>query len=453
MISAAIKGTDTASGIDLTQLSSAGKSGGASFQKIMSKSLSSNVNNKASQNMVQTKTASGMKSTSTQQNTKQVSAQDDTAASTAKKTSDNTRSTLSDNSDKLTDAGEKIKDFLKEKLGVTDEEFEKAMADLGLCMQDLLQPANLTDLVVELTGVEDAVAIITNAGLSETLTDVIDYAKQLVSDVQAGRELTPVPAEAVQTVDTAQAGTQENTAAMAAPAAEEIQPQEEAQDNTAAESTAVLEDVLKSKLTLEGAENKASDSGTGKQENAQTQTKAETVNEIAGNLSQNIQDVFANAVQEAAQVNPVEVVRQVVDAVKVIQKESLQSIEVQLNPENLGKLHITVSARNGVLTAEIATQNEQVKRAVESQMSMLKENLESQGIKVDAVEITVQSHAFEGGQNLQGNNSQQEKAGKEGKRHLDLSSLDELSDDELSEDEAAAKNAVMNENSSVEYTA
>ena len=46
---------------------------------------------------------------------------------------------------------------------------------------------------------EDAVAIITNAGLSETLTDVIDYAKQLVSDVQAGRELTPVPAEAVQT--------------------------------------------------------------------------------------------------------------------------------------------------------------------------------------------------------------------------------------------------------------
>ena len=133
MISTAIKGTDTASGIDLTQLSSAGKSGGASFQKIMSKSLSSNVNNKASQNMVQTKTASGMKSTSTQQNTKQVSAQDDTAASTAKKTSDNTQSTLSDNSDKLTDAGEKIKDFLKEKLGVTDEEFEKAMADLGLC--------------------------------------------------------------------------------------------------------------------------------------------------------------------------------------------------------------------------------------------------------------------------------------------------------------------------------
>ena len=438
MISTAIKGTDTASGIDLTQLSSAGKSGGASFQKIMSKSLSSNVNNKASQNMVQTKTASGMKSTSTQQNTKQVSAQDDTAASTAKKTSDNTQSTLSDNSDKLTDAGEKIKDFLKEKLGVTDEEFEKAMADLGLCMQDLLQPANLTDLVVELTGVEDAVAIITNAGLSETLTDVIDYAKQLVSDVQAGRELTPVPAEAVQTVDTAQADTQENTVAMAAPVAKEIQPQEEAQDNTAAESTAVLEDVLKSKLTLE---------------NAQTQTKAEAVNEIAGNLSQNIQDVFANAVQEAAQVNPVEVVRQVVDAVKVIQKESLQSIEVQLNPENLGKLHITVSARNGVLTAEIATQNEQVKRAVESQMSMLKENLESQGIKVDAVEITVQSHAFEGGQNLQGNNSQQEKAGKEGKRHLDLSSLDELSDDELSEDEAAAKNAVMNENSSVEYTA
>ena len=156
MISAAIKGTDTASGIDLTQLSSAGKSGGANFQKIMSKSLSSNVNNKASQNMVQTKTASGMKSTSTQQNTKQVSAQDNTAASTAKKTSDNTQSTLSDNSDKLTDAGEKIKDFLKEKLGVTDEEFEKQLASVKAQGADRLiidlrmNPGGLVDTVISI---------------------------------------------------------------------------------------------------------------------------------------------------------------------------------------------------------------------------------------------------------------------------------------------------------------
>ncbi len=452
MISAAINGTDAASGIDLTQLSAAGKSGGANFQKIMSKSLSSNVNNKASQNMTQTKTAADVKSTSAQQSAKQVSAQDNTTASTVKKAADNSQSAVSDNSNKLTDAGEKVKDFLKEKLGVTDEELEKAMADLGLCMQDLLQPANLTDLVVELTGVEDAVAIITDAGLSEALTDVIDYVNQLLSDVQAGRELTALPTEAGQTADTVQ-NVQENTAAAAN--VQQVQPQEEAQEDTTADSSnaASLEDVIKSKVTVESTENKTAGSGTGKQENTQTQTKGEAVNEIAGNLSQSIQDVFANTVQEASQINPVEVVRQVVDAVKVIQKEALQSIEVQLNPENLGKLHITVSTRNGVLTAEIATQNEQVKRAVEGQMSMLKENLESQGIKVDAVEITVQSHAFEGGQNLQGNNSQQEKAAKEGKRHLDLSSLDELSDDELSEDETAAKNAVMNENSSVEYTA
>lgn len=177
------------------------------------------------------------------------------------------------------------------------------------------------------------------------------------------------------------------------------------------------------------------------------------MNEIAGNLSQNIQDVFANAVQEAAQVNPVEVVRQVVDAVKVIQKESLQSIEVQLNPENLGKLHITVSARNGVLTAEIATQNEQVKRAVESQMSMLKENLESQGIKVMQLKLLYRAMHLKADRIFRETIPSRKKPVKKEACHLDLSSLDELSDDELSEDEAAAKNAVMNENSSVEYTA
>ena len=59
-------------------------------------------------------------------------------------------------------------------------------------------------------------------------------------------------------------------------------------------------------------------------------------------------------------------------------------------------------------------------------MTALKEHFNNQGVKVESVEITVQSHGFESQQNLEGNNSEQ--AGQEKKTHrkLDLSSLEEL---------------------------
>lgn len=44
-----------------------------------------------------------------------------------------------------------------------------------------------------------------------------------------------------------------------------------------------------------------------------------------------------------------------------------------LNPERLGSVHVTVSAKNGILTAQIAAQNEQVKTALENQMTTLRE--------------------------------------------------------------------------------
>ena len=43
----------------------------------------------------------------------------------------------------------------------------------------------------------------------------------------------------------------------------------------------------------------------------------------------------------------------------------------------------------------------EVKAALENQLTALKEQFNNQGIKVEAVEITVQSHGFESEQNLE----------------------------------------------------
>ena len=67
-----------------------------------------------------------------------------------------------------------------------------------------------------------------------------------------------------------------------------------------------------------------------------------------------------------------------------------------LNPENLGSVHVTVTAKEGIITAELTATNEAVKKALENQMQILKENFNNQGIKVEAVSVTIESHSFEG---------------------------------------------------------
>ncbi len=52
-----------------------------------------------------------------------------------------------------------------------------------------------------------------------------------------------------------------------------------------------------------------------------------------------------------------------------------------------------------MLTAHFITQNEAVKAAIEGQIVQLRETFEEQGVKVEAIEVTVQTHEFE--QNLE----------------------------------------------------
>ena len=128
-------------------------------------------------------------------------------------------------------------------------------------------------------------------------------------------------------------------------------------------------------------------------------------------------------------------------------------MEIQLNPENLGKLHLTVTSRDGVMMAQLTAQDEAVKKAIESQISILKENLNNQGLKVESVEVTVESHAFEQNQNSEQSSGQNADAGSNRRRHLNLDSLMGLNEDELSQDEQRVMDLFKSEGSSVSYTA
>ena len=138
-----------------------------------------------------------------------------------------------------------------------------------------------------------------------------------------------------------------------------------------------------------------------------------------------VSDTTVTAADGMDGINSVYVVRQIVDAVRVNLTEEVRTIEVALTPEHLGKVNITVASKNGILTASMVVQNEMVKNAIENQLTMLKTQFESQGIKVEHVEVTVASHEFDSDMQDGADDRNNTKSGARRK----FRGIDELTDD------------------------
>jgi hypothetical protein len=82
-----------------------------------------------------------------------------------------------------------------------------------------------------------------------------------------------------------------------------------------------------------------------------------------------------------------EVVKQVVDKTASTLKSGQSEMQIDLKPESLGHLRLHVSMENQQVTVKILAENTQVKEMIERQASLIKSELQHQGIKVDAVNV------------------------------------------------------------------
>lgn len=89
------------------------------------------------------------------------------------------------------------------------------------------------------------------------------------------------------------------------------------------------------------------------------------------------------------------IMSQITDSIRTQATPDMKSLEVQLEPENLGKVTVSIMSKAGHVTAEIAAQTQMAKEAIEGQLAILKENLQQQGVKVESIEVTIASHSFE----------------------------------------------------------
>ena len=120
-----------------------------------------------------------------------------------------------------------------------------------------------------------------------------------------------------------------------------------------------------------------------------SQTNAQQI--MTGQSAQTAEQITSYIDSKIAQ----DMITQVSDQVVLQVTEDAQTMELQLNPENLGKLIVSVTTKQGEVTAQLKAETEAVRAALESQVSMLKESLAAQGLKVTEIEVTVADHKLE----------------------------------------------------------
>ena len=356
----------------------------------------------------------------------------------------NSKADNKDVTDTVKEVCEDIKDAIKEEFDVSDEDIKAALELLGLTALDLLSTAKVAKLIEQLTGT-DALTLITNEDMMQSFNNIINVVDDANADIA---DMLGVKTEEVGIVleqnNIVPVVNSEDTAKQADSKEADTKNADD-NINQTVDNQESLSEVLAKKITTESdgkAKNNMSESN-------EANNKV-TYADVADNMISNITDTFADIITEdISTVKEADIVNQVIDSVKLMASRELTSMEVMLNPEHLGSVHITVTARNGIVSAQIAAQNEQVKTALENQMVTLREQFESQGLKVDAVEITVMAHSFDAGQNFGQSESERKQGESKVHRKLDLSSFD----DELEEDLESTAPAPKAEGSSVEYLA
>lgn len=449
MVSSAIsgisqKGVSAVSSISGRQNSQ--DSFGTDFSKVMNASLQNRNSGKTDSFGVSGNTAKGTA----------VVKQDNNVAKQDKTTVVNNSATTTVNDDNLKEdvaqAVSDIKDKIKETMDVSDEDIENAMEQLGIGIVDLLDPQSVTDLVIALSGNSDSLEFLTDASAVANLEDIINTVDEVTQNLT---ETYNIDITSVKDIVKDFENDSDEAVASEQPVNKQITDYQDDKQNEKAVTEDTKEritDVIAEKTEVKSeaafTDEKKNDSDTHLQDK-----NNDGIEKITSDMTQSIQKAFSEVVDETSAVNEVDIVRQVVEQIKVTTTQQLSSIEVMLNPENLGKVHVAVTAKQGIVTAQLTAQNEQVKAALENQMTALKEQFNNQGVKVEAVEITVQSHGFESEQNLEGNNSNQAQQEKKSHRKLDLSSLEGLDESDMTSEEIRAKDAIVNGNSSVEYSA
>ena len=393
-----------------------------------------------------------------------------------------------------------------EQLGVSEDSVKDMMESLGLTAFDLLNPENLAQLAMQLTGETSPMDLLMNNQFQGLMQQIDQLGGQLANELElqpAQMDELIAQMDILQTPETLtdeemqilnDAAGQQTTADTVSTdimpelaQTDEVQPMDKqadvfqkepksdevrTQQPQAQETKQTAEQQTMEQQTMEQQTDAGDgDSQTGDQvKTAQPEkitadrsssdvAKTQTAMQMQDTAGVQTMAHAADVTSETSyiSVDTMDLLEQVAEQIRVNVSEGTSSMEMQLNPENLGKVYVNISSKEGMIHAQLAASNEAVRAALETQVADLRQNLNQAGVKVDAIEVTVASHEFE--KNLEQNQEnekrqgerQQEQSGGR-RRNLNLSSLDGLSG-LMTEEETLAAQMMRENGNSMDVTA
>lgn len=343
----------------------------------------------------------------------------------------------------------KILSDVSEKLDISIDELETILENLGLSAIDLLNPQNVSMLVANVKADGDMLSLVTDENLGNLVLDINKDIQTTLEDVS--NELGISKDELIQEINKAV-----NKESFTAVLDKTVDNTDDVTANVKNDDLSVVSD--KGYEVSDNDNNDLENNYHGENESETDETFSQDVKVLVKEIKvkesgTNDNVVFANVSNEAginpevnveattetnnsfASVNSADIINQIEEHLKLQLKENVKEIQMQLNPENLGTVHLTLAARESGVTAQLEAQNESVKNALEAQIMTLKQNLEQQGVKVEAVEVTVASHEFERNldQGNDNNRSQEEEQERLRKATRKLNTSDYFADEDIEE--------------------
>lgn len=318
-------------------------------------------------------------------------------------------------------------------LDVEPEVVTEAIETLDLDVTALLDSANIPQIVVEVTDAEDNLAIMTDEQLFTDVKQITKQADEFVQELETQFEIPKEEIKEVISNVTVEKPVEEKKADPVQLLTNEV--------STVQKETTELPEI---KI------DRKDDSHTDNNEPGQQMNWAQSV----------VDNIKAAATQQTEESGPVysndmeRIYEQVTESLKLNMSEDVTEMEMSLHPASLGNVRIQVAARDGVVTANFTTQNEQVKAVLEAQIVELKESMNEQGIKVEAIEVNVAAHAFEENLSKEGDNSSDYEAkGSRKRRSINLNEIDDSDDIDIDEDDEIriAREMMMQNGTTVDY--
>lgn len=321
-------------------------------------------------------------------------------------------------------------------LNVSVEELEEYISDKDLTIADLSNNEIIQQMVVDFTEVENPIDIISDSEAYEIYTSIqgsISEFKQFALDNDIDLETNVIP---------------EKTDALVSDVkTEDLDVLKET------DLEVVKEDLVDDNhADLKNVDNKDS----------KKDTDNDSSNNLLANNGSNVNELNANELSSAHEtpaaytdINAQDIYDQIGEYIRNLSSENIQEIEMKLQPETLGTIQVKVTQSEGVMKAEFVTTNESVKAMLEGQLIQLKEDFERSGLKVDDVEVRVNTNAFNESTDSDSRDDANEAAQRmSAPRRINLAGLESLDElEEMEEEERVVAEMMTANGNSLDYKA